>query len=227
MKERGIIYSAPMVLALRAGRKTQTRRLVKPQPYIHLAHQEGREEAWHWRPGRGKLFYPGTPGMVKQCPYGVPGDVLWTRETWMPDPPRDGTWSHVAFDGCKPRDMSLIPERFRAPAHCIYRATWEGSPLVGWVPAIHMFRWASRMAHELTQVRCQQLQDISEADAIAEGIERYAGPLRWVRYLDAVTGEAKHSTARDAYFSLWEHLHGPGSVDANPWLWAMSFKEVK
>lgn len=226
MKERGIIYSAPMVLALRAGRKTQTRRIVKPAPIADTRFSGGFHVPSSKRT-EGAQISVEAPYVGLACPYGKPGDVLWTRETWMPDPPRDGTWSHVAFDGCKPRDMSLIPERFRAPAHCIYRATWEGSPLVGWVPAIHMFRWASRMAHELTQVRCQQLQDISEADAIAEGIERYAGPLRWVRYLDAVTGEAKHSTARDAYFSLWEHLHGPGSVDANPWLWAMSFKEVK
>src|SRR6186713_2343465 len=98
--------------------------------------------------------------------------------------------------------------------------------LHGWTPAIHMFRWASRIIREVTQLRVEKLQEISEADAIAEGIQRYAGPLRWVRYLDAITGEATHSSARDAYFSLWEALHGPGSVDADPWLCALSFKEV-
>jgi len=230
MKEHGILFGAPMVRALLNGTKTQTRRPLYTQTSRVLA------SALYNRVHADGFQQPCLPPIQQDLngPYWTVskwakvqrGDRLWGRETWMPDPPRDGTWPSTSYDGCKPRDMSLIPDRFRTPEHCIYRATWEGPELHGWTPAIHMFRWASRIIREVTQLRVEKLQEISEADAIAEGIQRYAGPLRWVRYLDAITGEATHSSARDAYFSLWEALHGPGSVDADPWLCALSFKEV-
>lgn len=230
MKEHGILYSAPMVRALLDGTKTQTRRLL----YTQTRHFS-RATTYTRRLENGftGICLP-TPQENPGGPYWTvskwanvqPGDRLWARETWMPDPPRDGTWPSTVYDGCKPRDMSLIPERFHDPKYCLYRATWEGEQLHGWTPAIHMFRWASRIIREVTQMRVERLQDISQTDALAEGIRPYTSPLRWVRYLDAITGEPVHNSARDAYFALWEALHGPGSVDANPWLCAMSFKEA-
>lgn len=206
MAERGILFSAPMVRALLAGTKTQTRRPMSNR----LVRVDGgvpftNPPAWaHGAPG----------SMVLPCPYGIRGDRLWVRETWMPDPPRDGTWPHVAFDGCKPRDMSLIPERYRTPAHCLYRADGRDS-LTGWTPAIHMFRWASRITLEVTAVRVERLQDISEDDLAAEGIQEL---------IDA--GVDHDGTPRDTYRALWETLNGPGSWAANPWVWAVSFKRV-
>lgn len=240
MKERGILYSAAMVRALLAGRKTQTRRLVKPQPYEHLRRDLSAELIW--RPRRGQsLRYSSEhamlAAMLPNCPYGQPGDRLWVRETWMPDPPRDGTWPSTSFDGCKPRDMSLIPERFHAPAFCIYRATWEGHALHGWTPAIHMFRWASRMVHELTLVRCERLQEISEADAIAEGLAVRSGVDAFnaqglpeyglPEWAKGTSDETRWNvSAVQAYRSIWSEINGPDSWDANPWVWALSFKEA-
>jgi hypothetical protein len=225
MKERGQLYAAPMVLKLLADLKDQTRRRMRVQPPpsttgFSVYHHPDPRPHWYANDG-GSLLDFAVP-----CPQGAPGDRLWVRETWMPDPPRDGTWPSTQYDGCKPRDLTLIPDRFKAPEYCLYRATWEGAPLRGWGPAIHMPRWAARILLEVTQVRVQRLQDISEADAIAEGIERYTGALRWVKYLDAISGEPVHNTARDAYFALWEALHGPGSVDANEWVWAINFKRL-
>ena len=90
-----------------------------------------------------------------------------------------------------------------------------------------MPRWASRITLEITSVRVERLQDISEAEALAEGIQRYAGPLRWVRYLDAITGEAVHSAARDAFFALWIALNGQPSFNANPLVWILQFKHLQ
>lgn len=130
MKERPILFSKPMVLAILSGTKTQTRRVVKPSHLAQIDLSRGGSIA-NWS---------------KPMPYGRPGDQLWVRETWMPDPPRDGTWPHVAFDGCGPRDMSLIPGDYRKAKHCLYRADGHEG-LHGWTPAIHMFRWASRPHH--------------------------------------------------------------------------------
>ncbi len=98
---------------------------------------------------------------------------------------------------------------------------------IPWKPSIHMPRAASRITLEIVSVRVERLQDVSESDAMAEGIQRYSGPLRWVRYLDVVTGEAMHNSARDAYAALWEAINGPGSWDANPWVWCISFKRIE
>lgn len=132
MKERGIIFNSEMVRAILDGRKTQTRRIMKPQPkpnenggfswpsnicqsMINIKEMmQNNEGAW-----------AGIAGIA--CPHGGVGDRLWVRETWMPDAPRDGTWSDIEFYGCKDSKLSIIPERFRKPEHCIHRASWKGS----------------------------------------------------------------------------------------------------
>lgn len=231
MKERGILYSAPMVRALLAGRKTQTRRAVKPQPNQRSEPAQRMDGRWQW-------LYLREAGPTFSCPYGVVGDRLWARETWMPDPPRDGTWPSTVYDGCKPHDISLIPDHFRAPVFCLYRATWEHAPLVGWVPAIHMFRWASRMTHELTEVRLQRLQEITEVDAIDEGVLTLGAEWLAAAFPDYhaahAAWEAKGEQTRppfgpspvQRYAKLWEQINGAGSWDANPYVWALTFKEV-
>lgn len=213
-----------MVRAIRAGEKTQTRR-----PMYRLTSKVStaqslvvvRNGVQHDTGLQMPLPTFNHAWTLTRWKDVHAGDRLWVRETWIADPKRDGTWPHVAFDGCKPRDMSLIPERFRTPAHALYRA--DGHDLHGWTPGIHMPRWACREVLYVTRRREERLQEISEADCIAEGIKRYRGPMRWVKFLDAITGEPVHNTARDAYFALWEHLHGAGSVDDNPWLFAFDF----
>lgn len=161
-------------------------------------------------PGSGKFMAD-----VAVCPYGKVGDQLWVRETF----------------GMKVRTVVGTPHEslcYRADKDneiCAYSASGNEIP-VKWKPSIHMPRWASRINLEITDIRVERLNDISEQDAIAEGIQKYKGPLRWVRYLDAVTGEANFNCARDAFVSLWESINGAGSWSANPWVWVIEFKRV-
>ncbi len=160
MTERPIIFSAPMVRAILAGTKTQTRRVVKYQD--DLVDDDGWPLVDRSIDGIGEVR--------AACPYGQPGDRLWLRETWMPDAPRDGTWEDVAFFGCKGSPLSMIPAQYRTPEHVIHRASWDGHDMVGWKPSIHMPRWASRINLEITSVRVETLGIISHEDALAEGV---------------------------------------------------------
>jgi hypothetical protein len=179
VSERPILFSGPMVRAILAGTKTQTRRPLKEQP----------ESVW----GRG-VALPGNPLGVRSdayhvharvagedryiyCPYGVPGDRLWVRETHLLDPPIDGTWPSLGDTYASIQD---IPERYRQPKHAIYHAScdWtdEQKARWRWRPSIFMPRWASRLTLEVTDIRAQRLQDISAEDAIAEGIAELVPP---------------------------------------------------
>ena len=198
MKERPILFKAPMVRAILDGAKTQTRRVVK----------QDRDGLLDCRPT------PAWDAFWKcvACPYGKPGDRLWVRETWRAD-----AW----FDGNAPND---IPDS-------AYIAYVSGRHAVAWPAAmgkvrasIHMPRWASRILLEVTDVRVERLQDISEADAQAEGIEyseRFAGYC---------IGEAEHYNSHDprlSYASLWESINGAGSWAANPWVWVIEFRRIE
>ena len=212
MKESPILFSAPMVRALLAGTKTQTRRIFKPDRMTWDAN--GRYTTYAMRGGELSTTGSGPfkpSSWLHYCPYGQPGDRLWVRETF------------ARIDG-----------QTRPWIETDYQATYTHGDRLGdtlgikkrWTPSIHMPRAASRITLEITSVRVERLQDISEAEALAEGIQRYAGPLRWVRYLDAITGDAVHSTARDAFFALWIALNGQPSFNANPLVWVLQFKHL-
>lgn len=184
MKERPILFSGPMVRALLAGTKTQTRRIVK------------RYEV------RAGMPQPEWDSLLRLCPYGQPGDRLWVREAWAEVRPRGIPW---------PATMTVYREADNR--------TDYGGP---WKPSIHMPRRASRLTLEITGVRVERLQDISEADALAEGI---------VQLKDGgfglPAGEHYHcADPRQSYLSLWEAINGPGSVGANPWVWVVEFKKA-
>ena len=183
MKERPILFSAPMVRALLAGTKTQTRRIIKPQ---HLAFFNQDAAAmlsdWNERP----------------LPYGQTGDRLWVRETF----------GHFERN-----------QHFKPGCNVYYRADGNCLELEPWRPSIHMPRWASRITLEITSVRVERLQDISEADAQAEGVTD-DGSL--VTDLD---GKDRGGTIA-AYATLWEVINGVGSWDDNPWVWVVSFKRA-
>jgi hypothetical protein len=216
VSERPILFSAPMVRALLAGQKTQTRRVVKPQPLVTTA-SDGS-----WRDSKADLWRNARQYARDCSPYGAPGDRLWVRETWLPDPPIDGTWAgDVEWYGCG-RSIAGVPEHYRKPENCIYAASWDGAPLA-WRPSIHMPRWASRLTLEVTQVRLQPLQEISEDDARAEGApvgEMLPG---------SVNGEPAKVMAMDARVAfawLWDSINGKRAPMAgNPWVWAITFRK--
>jgi hypothetical protein len=188
MKDRPILFNGPMVRALLDGRKTQTRRAMKLQPIKDVSWAGG-----HYIPGskrtEGSRISVEAPYVGLACPYGQPGDRLWVRETWM--------------YGQEPK--------------AIYRADTPVTPDgQAWRPSIHMPRAVSRITLEIVSVRVERLQDISEADAEAEGV----GFLRHVPDVDETL------TAKQLYDALWESINGNGSWNENPWVWVVEFKKV-
>lgn len=193
MKERPILFSGPMVRAILAGTKTQTRRIVKPQPPSRWNHLHGAVfcSGEHERSG-------GCLGdAVLPCPYGVPGDRLWVRETWGEFGP--------TIDA--EQDFRYRADGYQPPAGRVWR------------PSVHMPRWALRITLEITDVRVERLQDISEESARAEGAIGWSErlPGRW----DC------RGTARDAFRDLWQSINGPDSWDPNPWVWVISFRRIE
>lgn len=202
MRERPILMSAPMVRALLDGTKTQTRRVVKPQPpaicrAVYLPFSQ--ENNWQ---GYGKDDLICWYG---ECPYGVPGDQLWVRESFAPDPVQNS--------------------RLLA-----YRADMDAnqSGEIRWKPSIHMPRWASRILLQITGVSVERLQDISAEEAMAEGMHEFQLPTGSVfGYSRSGTpGPLLGDTPVAAYYALWEQLNGAGSWEANPWVWVVEFDRV-
>ncbi len=221
MKARGILFQAPLVRAILAGTKTQTRRL--PNPPMSLTERGGI--AW-----RGCAYGMRTDGspylaeLLKRCPYGVKGDRLWVRETWAL------YHDHAAKVG---DEEALRDARGQMPwAGVMFRAEANGghaeSHRVGdrWRPAIHLPRWASRITLEITEVRVERLQEISEDDAKAEGVE----PLSSIHADQRILGEDRGRTQGShphtlALAVLWDTINGDKAPwSSNPWVWALTFK---
>jgi hypothetical protein len=193
MADKPILFSAPMVRALLAGTKTQTRRICKAE--LQAAFDRSGEAILQRWPNQ-----KGTGWEV--------GDRLWVREI------------HAFVGSCDP---GLLVTRADYP-DCVPRH-YENVPSesgVRWRPSIHMPRWASRLTLTVTDVRVQRLQDISEEDARAEGIEwRDSMWGTWRGDGSQLCGGSDN--ARDAYRCLWLNINDPGSWDANPWIAAVTF----
>jgi hypothetical protein len=203
-----ILFSGPMVRALLDGRKTQTRRLLKPQP-------EREQETWDWRwtpPGYPERhlerFYwrkDSHPGSAINWHLAVKrGDVLWVREAF--------SYDRLDVD----RDGALPPWYWA-----------DGNPEAGdWTkpkPSIHMPRWASRTTLEVTDIRVQQLHDISEEDAIAEGVTKVRDYCHVIRGFDYDEAGLCHTHATTPFAKLWNHINGPDAWSTNPWVVALTF----
>ena len=227
-KERPILFSGPMVRALLDGRKTVTRRAVKPFQQPKLIDDgewfSGAQRHPRWGFGvSGKSAEECANALAQSrcCPYGNPGDRLWVRETWLEDPEDDGSWGYTQYMGCKGSPLSDIPKRFQKPEHCLFRASWSGSALT-WRPSIHMPRWASRILLEITDVRVERLQGISEDQAKAEGVERDSDG--WFDYQMPSTQCCP--SAFESFRTLWLSINSTESWDANPWVWVIEFRRV-
>lgn len=186
-KERPILFSGPMVRAILEGRKTQTRRIAKE---------------FDGKPDLDRLLarHPRQKG----CRYGEPGDRLWVREAWchFPADAPDGMGEQVYYRA------DPGSEDFRAKQVM-------GRNGIKWRSAIYMPRSLSRITLEITDVRVQRLQEISEEDARLEGVQPGLNP----------DGEGESYVA--GFGDLWESIHGPSSWNANPWVWAITFGRVE
>ena len=238
MKERGILFSAPMVRALLAGTKTQTRRPVKnlsrAYPGTVFMRESFPEDAPWWPYATDADDSPVcSDGNERPLvpPYGPVGGRMWVREThaiestseYEGDPgidPPEGPVHWINDGGSRYR---LIP-RYRATApDTLLEISGEGA--MRWTPAIHMFRKNSRITLEITDVRCERLMAISEADAIAEGIEKLPCGL-WKNYTPGNRPTPGFAMALNSYVTLWESINGPDSWNTNPWVWCISFKRI-
>jgi hypothetical protein len=189
IKERPILFSAPMVRAILEGRKTVTRRAVK-FPFIDRAagcelsgNEIGQEE------------------IRNNCPYGVPGQRLWVREThsFVPDPEEPAGYSQV-----------------------LYAA--DGQRYGKNRPSIHMFRADSRILLEITDVRVERLQDITEEQAKAEGVRLYTDHAELGEWWHVDGIETYSADPRKSFELLWSSVGG--DWQANPWVWVVEFKRV-
>lgn len=209
MREIAIQFSAPMVRAERAGTKTVTRRTVKgeiPAGAVRAVFGQwspGRAHAWRWLDRHGEPV-----GKPFRCPYGVPGDRLWPREAWR---------APLAFELTKP---SEIPPG----TPILYAAGGGNLPAFNagkHRPGMFMPRWASRDLLEVTGIACERLQEITPAQAIAEGIE--ANGDEWRDYSAPIV---TCMTPRGSFRSLWISLNGADSWEENPWVFAVSFRRI-
>jgi hypothetical protein len=244
-----LLMSAPMVPGTIAGIKTQTRRTrgldainEDPGQWIAADPPTDRDPLWMLR-GRGHTHGTATcgPATLLKCPYRL--GHAWIRETHMIESNRGiDCAQHYPPPFCDGRPIHRVTESEdpnQGPywEQCHYAATDpkpelcdDDGALMGWRPSIHMPRWASRISIDISSIRLERLHDISEADAIAEGIEPLNGngPNRWTVTVDNVGLSAP--TAKEVYRALrsWRHGYdGPLAWDANPWVWALTFRRCE
>lgn len=228
IKERPILFSAPMVRAIQEGRKTVTRRPVKVQPF-NLSWSR-RDHRFEYTAGRaengdevdGFYAYSTRSGgeWSAKCPYGQPGDRLWVRETFAdlrgtgiehrPDP--DGPLQRYAYAAdCRPGS-------YADEARKDYGIKWK--------PSIHMPRLGCRILLEITDVRVERLQAISDEQAMAEGVRLYADHAALGDWYHVDGKETYSAEPRKSFELLWSSINGAGAWEANPWVWVVEFKQV-
>jgi len=221
MKERGIIVSTELIPKILDGSKTQARRVIKPQP-------EYREygQGWFWK--KGKMVY-GLPnqggiddrllGIWQACPYGQVGDRLWVRETL--EKSNVGIPTRYVADGCPVFRDGETPD------------SWPFKKSL--LPSIHMPRWASRITLEITNLRVERLQEITDADIAKEGIAvTFHKPGDFgidnpcaTGVVDLPNGHQIHSTARECWIQLWNSLNSKYPWEMNPWVWVIEWPRYK
>ncbi len=222
MKERPILFSAPMVRAILDGIKTQTRRVVKGMP----TEEDGSAYSGEvfgpelYAPAgcnkHGEIIpLPEIYGIYDEdgqwgikCPFGQPGDQLWVKETWRTD---------EEYDQIKP---SELPDGVRVNCRAGFNSQENSNFNVlsrKWRSPLFMQRRFSRIVLEITDVRVERLHDISEADAMAEGCNGGHGAMPDYMY---------NATPDEHFMMLWESINGPGSWNDDPWVWVIEFRRL-
>ncbi|WP_462182192.1 morphogenetic protein [Klebsiella variicola] len=222
MTERGMIFNSEMVRAILDGRKTQTRRIMAPQPADDI--ERGifpNPEAIGWK---SSLRHKHGSTTAHFCPYGKPGDRIWVRETFQ----------GPLFDYDLMDSYCKDPTPFEKPEFCVYKADGVPAPEFYdaddelhccWRPSIHMPRWASRILLEITDVRVERLNAISEEDARAEGI--IDGGCLNCGEPEPCGCANPEPDATDAFAYLWQSIYGQENWNADPWVWVIEFKRVE
>lgn len=215
MKERPILFSAPMVRAILEGHKTQTRRRISRVAKIGQISELQRSDTsgfdWTFRDRQKRWHDLEHDDMLSRCQYGQPGDRLWVRETFAApcvEPPNDYDTPDYLID----LRCSVIYRVYAAPPvpggqkkNIAYRVN-PNAPVrdeLRWRPSIYMPRWASRVDLEIVATRCERLLNISKHDARAEGVRDIG-----------------------AFFELWQQINGRGSHAQNPFVWVVEFRRV-
>ncbi|HFK9631110.1 TPA: hypothetical protein ACH10M_000082 [Klebsiella pneumoniae] len=207
MKERGMIFNAEMVRALLDGRKTQTRRSIKWKQtrFTEIGEREDGSK-WPWSEDAEHACDFWHP-----CPFGAVGDRIWVRETW-------------AEAGASAPDLKLYRANYPEHVPSIYENVPPAEE-IRWTPSIHMPRTASRIQLEITDVRVERLNAISEEDARAEGI--IDGGCLNCGEPEPCGCANPDPDATDAFAYLWQSIYGQESWNANPWVWVISFERIE
>lgn len=212
VKERPILFSAPMVRALLEGRKTVTRRALNAQALKNIGYGVQLGEC-HELPSEGPL-HPNSIGYYTDfCPFGQIGDRLWVRETFGLQVRHygGGAGEHIVYRATNP--------------DAIYCKSAEGQEYpVKWKPSIHMPRHSSRILLEITEVCVERLQDITEAQAKAEGVRIYTDHAELGDWWHVEGIETYSADPRKSLELLWSSVGG--NWNANPWVWVVEFKKV-
>lgn len=223
MKERPILFNDAMVRAILDGRKTQTRRVIKPQPVAPYDDayfdKYNKGPQWNWWTKDNKQCL----GQIIRCPYGKPGDHLWVREAWSPDAtqmyPYPKCW-YRATDGDFIDTGAMIHdsdcEKDGENSDCLACWEWEHGKFK-WRPSIHMPRWASRIILEITDVRVERLNEISAKDVLSEGIPDAKEDFK-------IGGPDIYS--RHCFKKVWTSQYGALAWESNPWVWVIEFKRA-
>lgn len=214
MKERPILFSGPMVKAILEGRKTQTRRIINPQPTFK------ETSGFNWKGASYGINsdYAGTvrnfAECINTCPHGRKGDRLWVRETFRLFDP----------DECGCSDFPCPCPPWGTP---IYKASNDCMDGEKWKPSIHMPRSASRILLEITKISVERLNSISRTDAAKEGLHQLPATGRYVINKDDQYFGGASSNPVEVFSWLWEDIAGNGSWAKNPWVWVVEFKVIQ
>lgn len=223
--EKPILFSTEMIQAILEGRKTQTRRVMRPQPFWGERRigptMEQPRSCWIWSPKKDEVWFNWGKGfdpvIAYRCPYA--SNTLWVRETWQAISPDEN-------------------ERPLRECQIIYKATDEhpglynpdksDEPWYGWRPSIFMPRWASRITLRVNNVRVERVQDISEDDAIAEGIINYEyinPPKNGINYPDKLKAAR---LPQQKFKELWNSINAKRGYnwETNPWVWVIEFQYI-
>lgn len=225
MKTHTILFSTPMVQAILEGRKTKTRRIVKPQQQSSFMYGEKKENDCTW--------YINFPSIIKpvKCPYGQPCVILWVKETFY----AYGQWVKNGFSKTgkqkfKFQDLTGTDFQYKYEDTKPLRILKGKNNKIGWYkrPSIFMPKAAARIFLKITDIRVELLQNITEEDAIHEGLS--GENKKWRNYYrtpSAANCISNFSNAKDSFQSLWNLINGPDSWNANPWVWVISFERCE